>query len=874
MTDTLAVLATALEGRYRIDRELGAGGMATVYLAHDLRHDRQVALKVLRPELAAVLGADRFVQEIKTTASLQHPHILPLFDSGRTGGGADGRPDEFLFYVMPYIAGETLREKLNRETQLGIAEAVRIATEVADALDYAHRHGVIHRDIKPENILLHDGRAMVADFGIALAVSAAAGGRMTETGLSLGTPHYMSPEQATAEKDLTNRSDIYSLGSVLYEMLTGSPPHVGATAQQIIMKIIAEDAKPVTQLRKSVPPNVGAAVAQAIEKLPADRFASAKVFAEALHSPTFVGTAASVGIAGTPRRQPTSRFIVPALTAVAAVTAALAVWGWLPPPSRDADRPVEFYLDPPDSTMSLVGLMLSPDGRRIVGEVNTDEGSALYERTIDARDWRMIPGTERAYAPFFSPDGEWLGFATPDGVIQRIPVAGGAAQAIARVDGMFGATWGPDNTIVFSTREGEGGLALFRVSADGGVPDRLTTPAANEGNHASPYFLPGGEIVLFTLASSAGQPSIAALALGSRTVSPLGPGMSPAADRQGRVIYVTPAGVLVAQRFNRRTLSLEGSPQRLAEGVAISFGVVGSYSFSDNALAYQTARSGGEVLLVVSREGATRTLLSGFGIAHPRFSPAGDYLAFIRTEGADLGDVWVYSLAEGTAQRLSLEGRAADPAWAPDGRSIGYSVAGEGAGAFARLYRRAADGTGSAEQILAGDDNLWQMDFAPRAGEIIVRSGNDLFRATLGADAKPAPLLETDALEEHATLSPDGRWIAYKSNETGIEEIYVRSYPDMGPRTVVSIGGGTAPAWSADGREIFYWGRSRIVAASVRAEGPRLTVIGRTELFRTGPFRTQANRNYDVHPNGREFVMVGGQPTRAVVRLGALTGEQ
>ena len=272
-------LNAAFAGRYQVERELGAGGMATVYLAADLKHDRKVAIKVLKPELAAVLGAERFVVEIKTTASLSHPHILQLFDSGT----ADG----FLFYVMPYIEGETIREKLNRETQFGVNEGVRIAREVADALDYAHRHGVIHRDIKPENLLLHDGRAMVMDFGIALAVSAAAGGRMTETGLSLGTPHYMSPEQATAEKDLTGRSDVYSLGSVLFEMLAGQPPHVGGSAQQIIMKIITEDAPPLTQLRKSVPPHVAAAVMRALEKLPADRFTTAKEFSDALANPAF-----------------------------------------------------------------------------------------------------------------------------------------------------------------------------------------------------------------------------------------------------------------------------------------------------------------------------------------------------------------------------------------------------------------------------------------------------------------------------------------------------------------------------------------------------------------------------------------------------------
>jgi eukaryotic-like serine/threonine-protein kinase len=257
-------LRDALADRYRIEGELGQGGMATVYLAQDLKHERSVAVKVLKPELAAVLGAERFIHEIRTTAALQHPHILPLFDSGTAAG--------FLFYVMPFIPGETLRSRLDRETQLGVDEAVRMAMNVADALDYAHRHGVIHRDIKPENILLHEGRPMVADFGIALAVSAAAGGRMTETGLSLGTPHYMSPEQATAEKEIGARSDVYSLASVLYEMLAGQPPHMGGSAQQIIMKIITEQAAPVTQYRKSVPPHVAAALAVALEKLPADRF--------------------------------------------------------------------------------------------------------------------------------------------------------------------------------------------------------------------------------------------------------------------------------------------------------------------------------------------------------------------------------------------------------------------------------------------------------------------------------------------------------------------------------------------------------------------------------------------------------------------------
>ncbi|MFI5210982.1 MAG: serine/threonine-protein kinase, partial [Gemmatimonadales bacterium] len=274
MTSGNERLAAALADRYRIDRELGQGGMATVYLAHDFKHDRQVAIKVLRPELAAVIGAERFLSEIKTTANLQHPHILPLHDSGEA--------DSFLFYVMPYVEGESLRDRLHREKQLPIADAVRIATEVASALDYAHRHNVVHRDIKPENILLHDSSALVADFGIALAASKAGGTRMTETGMSLGTPTYMSPEQAMGEREITPRSDVYALGCVTYEMLVGEPPFSGPTAQAIVAKVMTAEPAGLTGQRKSIPPQVEAAVFTALEKLPADRFASAAEFAEAL----------------------------------------------------------------------------------------------------------------------------------------------------------------------------------------------------------------------------------------------------------------------------------------------------------------------------------------------------------------------------------------------------------------------------------------------------------------------------------------------------------------------------------------------------------------------------------------------------------------
>ncbi len=272
--NTIAELNDSLIGRYLVEKEIGQGGMATVYVARDVRHDRRVAIKVLHPELAAVLGPERFITEMKVTANLQHPHILPLFDSGTARSQ--------LFYVMPFVEGESLRDRLAREQQLPIDEAIRVTREVASALDYAHRHNVVHRDIKPENILLHDGTALVADFGIALAVSNAGGSRLTQTGLSLGTPQYMSPEQATGDRNIDGRTDVYSLGCMLYEMLTGEPPFTGTSAQAIVARVLTESVRPMRARRDTISPSLEAVVLKAVQKLPADRFATAAEFAAAL----------------------------------------------------------------------------------------------------------------------------------------------------------------------------------------------------------------------------------------------------------------------------------------------------------------------------------------------------------------------------------------------------------------------------------------------------------------------------------------------------------------------------------------------------------------------------------------------------------------
>jgi eukaryotic-like serine/threonine-protein kinase len=504
-------LVEALADRYRVERELGQGGMATVYLAQDLKHRRRVAVKVLKPELAAVLGADRFVQEITTTAALQHPHILPLFDSGE----ADG----FLFYVMPFIEGETLRTKLDRETQLGVPEAVRIATEVADALHHAHGKGVIHRDIKPENILLANGRPMVADFGIALAVSAAAGGRMTETGLSLGTPHYMSPEQATAAREISARSDVYSLASVLYEMLTGNPPHTGASAQQIIMKIITESAAPVTSLRKSVPPNVAAALAQALEKLPADRFATAAGFAAALADRGFraEATAAGTGRSWTAwLREAQSRAALVVLAVALASVAFLAL-----APDASVERWAA-YTQLTDASGEESSPSLSPDGESFAYASNARGTWDIYVQRVGGRNPILAAGdtTLDERGPAYSPDGRQIAYSVGGGGVFVMGATGESPRRLTT----FGSdpAWSPDGQrLAFGTEEvitpyGVNSVGqIWIVDVRGGTPINLLGHGRTavyqpswspSGRRIAFWLVRGGQRDIATVAASGGEP--------------------------------------------------------------------------------------------------------------------------------------------------------------------------------------------------------------------------------------------------------------------------------------------------------------------------------------------------------------------------------
>jgi serine/threonine-protein kinase len=409
-------LAAALSDRYRIERELGQGGMATVFLAEDLKHDRKVAIKVLHEDLGATLGPERFLAEIKTTAKLQHPHILTLLDSGSTAIGDE--KGGLLYYVMPYVDGESLRDRLDREKQLPIDDAVRIAREIADALGLAHSHGIVHRDIKPENVLLQGGHALVADFGIALAVQSAGGARLTQTGLSLGTPQYMSPEQAMGEKSVDVRADIYALGAVTYEMLVGEPPFTGATVQAIVAKVLSSEPEPPTTMRKTIPHHVEDAVLTALAKLPADRFADVKAFGAALGGS---GAAISGARAQSPRgpkaRAAMARGWVAAGTAlgvVAGVALGYYVWNGTRANGSAATVARTYVMQPSAEVLpgGTTDFVLSPDGEQMVyvGPGEQAGATQLWRKQQSELHATRLAGTIGARAPFFSPDGKQIAF--------------------------------------------------------------------------------------------------------------------------------------------------------------------------------------------------------------------------------------------------------------------------------------------------------------------------------------------------------------------------------------------------------------------------------------------------------------------------------
>ena len=860
MSDTTERLRNALADRYRIERELGQGGMATVYLAQDLKHDRKVALKVLRPELAAVIGAERFLSEIKTTANLQHPHVLPLHDSGE----ADG----FLFYVMPYVEGETVRDRIRHEKQLPVDDAVRVATQVAAALDYAHRHGVIHRDIKPENILLHDGRALVADFGIALAVSRSEGGaRMTETGMSLGTPHYMSPEQAMGERTLDARTDVYALGCVLYEMLTGDPPFQGSSAQAVVAKVMTEKPAPIRGFRDTVPEQVEAAALVALAKLPADRFASAAEFAAALNAKP--GEGATLRLPTHRAGQRADRRALLAAIAVAVVATACAVWFAIVAHRRPPQPVSRFVVEVPDLRSGLLdytgnSFAVSPDGARFayVGSLPSG-GTRLWVRDRDDLSPRSLDGTDGADGPFFSPDGRWIGYFA-GGKLFKVAVRGGTPIALAdsAQEEPPGGAWLLDDRIVFTTPS----FAVLAVPAAGGTAEVLV-PADPRRGLVFPMALPRTDAVLLTeCTNNCARMTVLALDLRTHAIDTLLQSTARAWYLPtGHLVSIRQDGSVVGVRFDPASLRIEGAPVPLLTGVQLDLGVTPEFSVADDGtLLYLPADpSGGNVTAVrVDRQGTPVVLDSAWraNISSLGLSPDGRRLAVSILSGTRT-DLWVKQLDAGPLTRLTFDGALNyRPAWRPDGRSLDFTSDPDGP---SHLYNVRADGSGKPERILPGDsmqidESLWSSD----GRWLVYRSGvsdgqRDIWARRLNGDTARVTVSAGSFDEYMPALSPDGRWVAYVSVESGQEEVYVRPFPATDQaRWQLSSLGGSQPLWSHSGRELFYVTPADSLVAVEIAPGAEFRPGARKTLFSTRKLVIQPlHQGYAVTPDDRGFIM-------------------
>ncbi|HET6798852.1 MAG TPA: protein kinase [Gemmatimonadales bacterium] len=847
----------AIADRYVLERELGAGGMASVFLAHDSRHNRKVAIKIMHPELAAIIGPDRFLKEIETTANLQHPHILPLFDSGRLDGT--------VFYVMPYVQGDSLRTRLTRETQLPVADAVRIAAEIASGLEYAHRHGVIHRDIKPDNVLFHDGRALLADFGIALARSPGTGGmRLTKSGVSLGTPQYMSPEQASGEHNVDPRTDIYALGVVLYEMLAGQPPFTGRTAQAIITQVMADEPRPLGLKRKSVPPHIDAAVARALEKLPADRWQTAAQFAEAL-----------TGGEGTGRLRSDGWRSVFASAGPWSITA-LLLGGllWLgfrgervTPPVAG---PIRFNaeLEPGVLPTFTPIVRLSADGRQLFVTAMVNRREEVLRRRFDQSRMDVIPGAGQGdlgtgnSRPFVSPDGRWIAYAK-QGKLRKVPVEGGSAIDLA-VSDWAGGSWGRNGKLVYGRSYNTG---LWMVSEGGGDERMLTAPDTSKGElgHWWPQILPDGDHVIFTAyRTPIDQATIEVVSI--RT------GERKALFRGGVFGFYVPSGHLIyaageairAVPFDLKRLEVTGPALPVVDSVAMNY-TDGAAAFDVSAngtLAYMPVSSyvTDDEMVLVDRQGhETRALPSKDRYDHPRFSPDGNHISADIRSANSAGDVWVFQIGRAGGTRVTAEGgRDFGAEWTPDGRELIYSSEHP----TYDLYRRAADASRPAEPLVTGGYDRYT-GAVSQDGKLLPfvfsqpNSGSELWIVPLQGQLAAKRYLANGFNLAHPSLSPNGRWMAYDSDESGRVEVFAQSFPDPNlKRWKISPTFGSEPMWTRGGRELIYRKGDSVMAVSLDLENGK---IGQPVALFGGPYPDSPGwtrpRSYDVSRDGERFLM-------------------
>ncbi len=853
-------------GHYQISSQLGKGGMGEVYQAKDQVLGRDVAIKVLPEEFAR--DADRvarFQREAKLLASLNHPNIATIHGLEQ----ADGKQ----FLVMELVEGDTLADQI-KKGPIPVEESLKLALQIAEALEAAHEKGVIHRDLKPANIkVTPEGKVKVLDFGLAkafageqeqlnLSNSPTLSDMATQRGVILGTAAYMSPEQARG-KSVDKRADIWAFGCVLYEMLTGRQTWSGATVTDIIAAALAKDPD-FGSLPPNIHPDIQKHLNRCLQKDPTERFRDIGDVRVEIKQILADPGGVLVQPVTTVEQQNKLRTILPWAAAALVLGLIIAgIAGWKLKPSEP--RPVmRFAHELPEGQQFgnnyIPSLSVSPDGRQIV--YATAEG--LYLRSVDEWAAKLIAGTEGGdWQPFFSPDGQSIGyFSNSDRQLKKIAINGGAPVNLCSVSAaiMAGASWSPDNTIVYGQVPGD----IMRVSANGGTPESLVK--AKSVSSIYPHVLPDGKSVLYTDSAGTTHGIVMVLSGDSGEAKELFPGFSVGYLPTGHIVYGLPNDDnLYAVPFDLDAMEVRGGPVPIIEGV-LGHGVQSAVSDA-GTLVYIPGTSGGTVsarliLVWVDRQGKEETLAAEpNAYIFPKISPDGTKVALRVTTGVN-HDIWIWDVVRRTMTRLTFdEANDSFPLWTPDGKRIVFF---SGRGGKPAIYWKAADGTGREELLVTGTKiGIYPRSWSGDAKSLVFMGTDEGANLGIGAllmegDGAKKPLLQEKHQELDPQISPDGRWMAYACDESGKFEIYVRPYPEVNAgKWQVSTGGGGWPLWSPDGRELFYRNGDAFMAVSVRTD-PTFTLETRKMLF-PGKYELPSNdvfSNWDIHPDGKRFLMI------------------
>ena len=862
-------------GPYEIVSALGAGGMGEVYRARDTRLDRTVAIKVLPGSLAGdAQFRERFEREARAISALSHPHICTLHDVGEHNGSS--------FLVLEYLDGETLAARL-AQGRLPVDEALALAVQIADALDAAHRRGIIHRDLKPANVVVTKTGAKLLDFGLAKSAApvAAFSGvsiaptreqELTAQGSIVGTLQYMAPEQIEGQ-EADARTDIFAFGVLLYEMLTGRKAFEGKSHASLIGAILKDHPPPVSLIQPLSPQSLDRVVRRCLAKDPDDRWQTARDLASELRWVVEADGLAAGRRAPRTRRAWLERF---AWSVLATSLVAIIAWMFFRTPAGDGTTRATITIP---ECVDLQGgggdrlVAVSPDGRHVAFVGASGGRTQIYLRRVDRFDAVPVSGTEGGVDPFFSPDGQWLAFvsgAVPsggvipstEGKLKKVPIGGGPPITLTDA-GNRGLAWGADDTIVFAASPTSG---LFRVSANGGVAQPLTKLGPAERSHRWPSFLPGRKMVLFSIQLNGATFDEALIAVysletGEQRVIAEG-GASPVYIPTGHILFGR-AGVLLALPFDLQQLKVTGPAVPVLEAIAMNANTgAQQYATGAGTIVYlsgivsDTRRE----LLWVDRRGAVRAIgADKRPYGELALSPDGQRIAVVIT--GQNPDIWVYDIPRGMFNKLTFSsGPDGNPIWTHDGRRVTFTGIRTGP---AEVLQMPFDGSGVEERLIsAGATPVQPRSWHPTGNWLAYDLSGSINLLPLTGDRTPKPFLATEFAEAFAAFSPDGRWIAYQSNETGRFEIYVRPFPGPGGKWQVSREGGVRPKWSRSGRELFFRAAGRVFSAPVKF-APSFTAHTPQLLF-----EGQYAPPYDVAPDGR-LLMVRDeqQPERTQLRF-------